>query len=62
MAAVPTNAEGRPRKVKLAPVKGFRKREIARGARAILPARAAGGLRSPVGRHDVFRKYELIPD
>ncbi len=33
VAAVSTSAEGRPRKVKLAPVKGFRKREIARGAK-----------------------------
>ena len=33
VAAVSTGAEGGPRKVKLAPVKGFRKREIARGAR-----------------------------
>ena len=32
VAAVSTTAEGRPRKVKLAPVRGFRKREIARGA------------------------------
>ena len=33
MAAVSTSPEGRPRKVKLVPVKGFRKREIARGAK-----------------------------
>ncbi len=33
VAAVSTSAEGAPRKVKLAPVKGFRKREIARGAK-----------------------------
>ena len=32
VAAVSTSPEGRPRKLKLAPVKGFRKREIARGA------------------------------
>ena len=32
VAAVSTGPEGRPRKLKLAPVKGFRKREIARGA------------------------------
>ena len=32
VAAVSTGAEGRPRKLKLAPVRGFRKREIARGA------------------------------
>ena len=32
MAAVSTGAEGRPRKLKLAPVRGFRKCEIARGA------------------------------
>ena len=32
VAAVSTASEGRPRTVKLAPVKGFRKREIARGA------------------------------
>ena len=30
---VSTSPEGRPRKLKLAPVKGFRKREIARGAK-----------------------------
>ena len=33
MAAVSTSPEGRPRKLKLTPVKGFRKREIARGAK-----------------------------
>ena len=33
LAAVSTSPEGRPRKVKLVPVKGFRKREIARGAK-----------------------------
>ena len=33
VAAVSTSAEGAPRKVKLAPVSGFRKREIARGAK-----------------------------
>lgn len=33
VAAVSTGAKGGPRKVKLAPVKGFRKREIARGAK-----------------------------
>ena len=33
VAAVSTGPEGRPRKLKLAPVKGFRKREIARGAK-----------------------------
>ena len=33
VAAVSTSPEGRPRNVKLAPVKGFRKREIARGAK-----------------------------
>ena len=32
VAAVSTGSERRPRKVKLAPVRGFRKREIARGA------------------------------
>ena len=32
VAAVSTGPEGRPRKLKLAPVRGFRKREIARGA------------------------------
>ena len=32
VAAVSTGSEGRPRKLKLAPVRGFRKREIARGA------------------------------
>ena len=33
VAAVSTSPEGRPGKLKLAPVKGFRKREIARGAK-----------------------------
>ena len=33
VAAVSTGSEGRPCKVKLTPVKGFRKREIARGAK-----------------------------
>ena len=32
VAAVSTGTEGRPRKLKLAPVRGFRKRESARGA------------------------------
>ena len=32
-AAVSTGTRGRPRKVKLVPVKGFRKHDIARGAR-----------------------------
>jgi len=32
VAAVSTGAEGRPHKLKLAPVRGFRKRKIARGA------------------------------
>ena len=36
VAAVSTGSKGRPRKVKLVPVKGFRKREIARGARGWL--------------------------
>ena len=36
VAAVSTSPEGRPRKLKLAPVKGFRKREIARGAEHLL--------------------------
>ena len=33
VAAVSTSPQGRPRKAKLVPVKGFRKREIARGAK-----------------------------
>ena len=33
VAAVSTGPEGRPRKLKLAPIKGFRKREIARSAK-----------------------------
>ena len=33
VAAVSTTAEGRPRRVRLVPVRAFRKREIARGAR-----------------------------
>ena len=37
----PTSPEGRPRKLKLAPVKGFRKREIARGAKHWLAPGAA---------------------
>ena len=41
VAAVSTSPEGRPRKPKLAPVKGFRKREIARGAKHWLAPGAA---------------------
>ena len=41
VAAVSTSLEGRPRKLKLAPVKGFRKREIARGAKHWLAPGAA---------------------
>ena len=41
VAAVSTSPEGRPRKLKLAPVKGFRKREIARGAKHWLAPGAA---------------------
>ena len=52
VAAVSTSPEGRPRKVKLVPVKGFRKREIARGAKRWLapgrssPTACAAGTRS----------------
>ena len=43
VAAVSTT-EGRPRKLKLVPVKGFRKREIARGAKHWLaPGNGADG-------------------
>ena len=41
VAAVSTSPEGRPSKLKLAPVKGFRKREIARGAKHWLAPGAA---------------------
>ena len=41
VAAVSTSPEERPRKLKLAPVKGFRKREIARGAKHWLAPGAA---------------------
>ena len=41
VAAVSTSPEGRPRELKLAPVKGFRKREIARGAKHWLAPGAA---------------------
>ena len=41
VAAVSTSPAGRPRKLKLAPVKGFRKREIARGAKHWLAPGAA---------------------
>ena len=41
VAAVSISPEGRPRKLKLAPVKGFRKREIARGAKHWLAPGAA---------------------
>ena len=41
VAAVSTSPEGRPRKLKLAPVKGFRKCEIARGAKHWLAPGAA---------------------
>ena len=47
VAAVSTSAEGRPRKVKLVPLKGFRKREIARGAKRWLAARMGGPHRRP---------------
>ena len=40
VAAVSTSPEGRPRKVKLVPLKGFRKREIARGAKRWRPPEA----------------------
>ena len=53
VAAASTSPEGRPRKVKLVPVKGFRKREIARGAKRWLapearssPTACAAGTRS----------------
>ena len=56
VAAVSTSPEGRPRKVKLAPVKGFRKCEIGRGAKHWLAPGAAVvtdgltcGCRVPVG-------------
>ena len=42
VAAVSTSPEGRPGKLKLAPVKGFRKREIARGAQALAGPRSGG--------------------
>ena len=41
VAALSTSPEGRPRKLKLVPVKGFRKREIARGAKHWLAPGAA---------------------
>ena len=41
VAAVSTSPEGRPRKLKLVPVEGFRKREIARGAKHWLAPGAA---------------------
>ena len=40
-SGISTSPEGRPRKLKLAPVKGFRKREIARGAKHWLAPGAA---------------------
>ena len=42
VAAVSTSPERRPRKAKLAPVRGFRKREIARGAGALAGPRVGG--------------------
>ena len=47
VAAVSTSPEGRPRKVKLVPVKGFRKREIARGAKRWLAPGRRGPHRQP---------------
>ena len=47
VAAVSTNPEGRPRKAKLVPVRGFRKREIARGAKRWLTPRRRGRDRRP---------------
>ena len=47
VAAVSTSPEGQPRKVKLVPVKGFRKREIARGAKRWLAPRKRGPHRRP---------------
>ena len=43
VAAVSTSVQGRPRKRKLAPVKGFRKREIGRGAKQALAGPRRGG-------------------
>ena len=63
VAAVSTSPEGRPRKLKLAPVKGFRKREIARGAKHWLAPGAAVvtdglGCWSALG----YGLHECLPD
>ena len=61
VAAVSTSAEGAPRKVKLASVRGFRKREIARGAKRLVGVAdqaAAPGLAA--GRDRVSWRQRLL--
>ena len=67
VAAVSTSPEGRPRKVKLVPVKGFRKREIARGAKRWLAPgsevltdglRCWNALDGVVGSHRAMTAFE----
>ena len=59
VAAVSTSPEGRPRKLKLVPVKGFREREIARGAKHWLPRR--GGCDGRLGLLERTRRDRLQP-
>ena len=60
VAAVSTSPEGRPRKLKLAPVKGFCKREIARGAKALAGPRR-GGCDGRPGLLERTRRSRLQP-
>ena len=60
VAAVSTSPEGRPRKLKLVPVKGFRKREIARGAKHWLAPRR-GGCDGRLGLLERTRRDRLQP-
>ena len=60
VAAVSTSPEGRPRKLKLVPVKGFRKREIARGAKHLAGPRR-GGCDGRLGLLERTRRDRLQP-
>ena len=60
VAAVSTSPEGRPRKLKLAPVKDFRKREIARGRQALAGPRS-GGCDGRPGLLERTRRSRLQP-
>ena len=65
VAAVSTSPEGRPRKAKLVPVKGFRKRGTARGAKRWLTPYAevvtdALGCRTALGRAGRNRNHTAL--